>query len=196
MSGPVDHATVGTFRHRIVTAPLPVLPRASVVSRRGRDVSKDAVTAAPAEDALMANRPATFGAQGGDDGGIGGDADHSAGAPWLVVVVRAWTHENRRIVRMTRSVVGRTTLVCFEASSAAAGRRLTQWLDDPSAQLVDPAGQNAAEDGPETPRRRSGIGTTPTVKPGRKASVAGHRPTDPEPEVGQPEPLQRREKET
>jgi hypothetical protein len=144
----------------------------------------------------MANRPAAFGAQRDNDGGIGGDAEHAEGAPWLVVVVRAWTHENRRVVRMTRSVVGRTALVCFEASSAAAGRRLTQWLDDPSVRLVDPPGQNAPEDVAETPRRRSGIGAAPTVKPGRRTSVAGHRPSVREPEVGHPEAPQRRDKET
>ena len=88
----------------------------------------------------MANRPAAFGTQRDNGDGIGGGGGHSEGAPWLVVVVRAWTHENRRVVRMTRSVVGRATLVCFEASSAGAGRRLTQWLDDPSGQHVDPLG--------------------------------------------------------
>lgn len=145
----------------------------------------------------MADRPAGFGFQEeDDDGGIGRNAGHSEGGPWLVVVVRAWTLEDRRVVRMTRSVVGRTTLVCFEASSAAAGRRLTQWLDDPSAWLIDPAREHAAVDVTETPRRRSGIGAAPTVKPGRRTSVARPRPSDHEPDVGRPEATQRRDKET
>jgi hypothetical protein len=130
------------------------------------------------------------------DGGSGRDADHIDGVPWVLVMVRAWNHEGRVVVRMTRSVVGRAPQVCVEASSAAAGRRLTQWLDDPSARLVDPPRDNAPEDVAETARQRSGSGAAPTLRLGLRTAVDGHGPSDREPEVGQPEAPERRDKET
>jgi hypothetical protein len=121
----------------------------------------------------MADRPGAREAHGDGYGAVGQDAGGAPSVPWLVVVVRAWTQEDRRVVRMTRSVLGRTTLVCVETSGAAAGRRLAEWLDTAPASQHSPPAQNATEDEPETPRRRSDIGAPPTVSPGRMAPVAG-----------------------
>ena len=83
--------------------------------------------------------------------------------PWATVLVRAWVHEGRCIVRMTFSGTDRTTVVCYEPSGSAAGRRLAGWLDEFSGIANVAAAAEAPGDEPETPRRRSDITPFPSV---------------------------------
>lgn len=93
--------------------------------------------------------------------------DDVAIVPWLVVVVRAWTHEGRRIVRLTLSGSGRPPLVCYEPSSVAAGDRLVGWLDElPAPGLADRPARDVAGDGRETLRRRADGAALLTVSDG------------------------------
>lgn len=144
----------------------------------------------------MANGPTAGAAQRDGHDEIGRDDVDADGAPWLVVVVRAWTHEGRRVVRMTRSATGRRSLVCYETSSVAAGQRLTRWLDGLSARPVDPPGQDAPGDVPATSRRRSGIGAPPTVSADQMTQAAEPEPSGREQEGRQPEAQQRRSEES
>lgn len=53
---------------------------------------------------------------------------------WKLIVVRAWTHEDGMVIRMTMSTeTGPVTLTEYTSSSRAAGDRLAQWLDIDSA---------------------------------------------------------------
>jgi hypothetical protein len=87
--------------------------------------------------------------------------------PWLVVVVRAWTHEDRRIVRMALSGNGCPPVVCYEPSSVAAGERLAGWLDElPAPQPADWPACDAGGDEPETLQRRADGAAVPSVSDG------------------------------
>ncbi|SHN13451.1 hypothetical protein [Cryptosporangium aurantiacum] len=59
---------------------------------------------------------------------------------WATVVVRAWPHDDRWIIRMTFVAPGRAAVVCYEPDGSAAGHRLAGWIDELSG------------DEPETPR--------------------------------------------
>lgn len=95
---------------------------------------------------LMAMDPETQGPTA--EGSRAGD---SVIAPWIVVVVRAWIQDDRRVVRMTLSRGGHPPVVCYEQSSVAAGHRLARWLDHtPGLGAVVPA-DDASGDEQETP---------------------------------------------
>jgi hypothetical protein len=50
---------------------------------------------------------------------------------WGVVVVRAWQHKGRRIIRMTMSSgANRPPGTFYSASSRSAGDRLSSWLEE------------------------------------------------------------------
>lgn len=89
--------------------------------------------------------------------------DPGPSAEWATVVVRAWMHEGRCIVRMTFSGTDRTTMVRYEPSGSAAGRRLARWLDEFAGVVDADATGQAPGDEPETPRRRSDGAPPPTV---------------------------------
>jgi hypothetical protein len=71
--------------------------------------------------------------------------------PWVVVVVRAWAHEDRVIVRMTMSRAGHPPVVHYEPSGPGAGRQLAHWLGQSAPLGVHPPADPAG-DGAETTR--------------------------------------------
>lgn len=71
--------------------------------------------------------------------------------PWVVVVVRAWAHEDRVVVRMTMSRAGHAPVVHYEPSGPDAGRRLAHWLGQTAPLGVHPPADPAG-DGAETTR--------------------------------------------
>jgi hypothetical protein len=149
----------------------------------------------------MVNSPSAEDPQPDDYFAIHASADDSGAAPWIVVVVRAWTHEGRRVVRMTLAGTGRTAEVCYEPSSAAAGLRLARWLDDLPDHCPVPTATDSSGDEPETPWRRTDIAVLPTVAAGPATSVAEAPPPANEPAAQQPraregEGQQRRDEES
>lgn len=96
-----------------------------------------------------------------------------SGSPWIVVVVRAWVQGDDRVIRMTLSGANRNNspVVTYEATSAAAGRRLAFWVDE----LADSSG--AAYDEPAdaalTPGGRRDNGDLPNLAepPGATADL-------------------------
>ena len=135
----------------------------------------------------MADSPPAESPQPDDSYPTDGTGDHPGAAPWIVVVVRAWTHEGRRVVRMTLSGTGRTAEMCYEPSGAAAALRLARWLDDLPAIGAVPTARDSSGDEPETPWRRTDIAVHPTVAAGTATPVAETPPPGEEPVARQPE---------
>jgi hypothetical protein len=120
----------------------------------------------------MADSPTAEDPRPDEPDGIDAGAGDPGIVPWVVVVVRAWAHEGRRVVRMTLSGPARTPEVCYEQSGEAAGRRLTGWLDDVSDRPTGSPPSTGSGDGPETPGRRTDIAAPPTVAEGTATAIA------------------------
>ena len=87
-----------------------------------------------------------------------------SGSPWILIVVRAWVQGDSRMIRMTLSGTrpGGRPVVCYETSSAEAGRRLSRWLEELSA---PPGAGDVSEDGALMVEGRPGDGDRPTLAP-------------------------------